>query len=136
MASTARKKEAIPFNPNVLRWAREWRGRSVDEVASKLKQPAQKILDWENKESGTAPTVTQARSLADYYERPFLEFFRNSPPPVKEPDLVPDLRRPRDAKRLNAEQARDLKSIQSWAEAQRENAIDLYNEIGEDPPSL
>jgi Zn-dependent peptidase ImmA (M78 family)/transcriptional regulator with XRE-family HTH domain len=136
MASSTQTKKPVPFNADVLKWAREWRGRSVDEVASKLKQPAQKILDWENKESGTAPTVTQARSLADYYERPFLEFFRSSPPLVKEPDLVPDLRRPRDAKRLNAEQARDLKSIQSWAEAQRENAIDLYNEIGEDPPSL
>ncbi len=136
MANSARKKEPIPFNAEVLKWAREWRGRSVEEVASKLKQPAQRIRDWEDKESEAAPTVTQARSLADFYERPFLEFFRSAPPPVKEPELVPDLRRPRDAKRLNAEQERDLKSIQSWAEAQRENAIDLYGEIGEELPSL
>jgi Zn-dependent peptidase ImmA (M78 family) len=136
MASSARKKETIPFNADVLKWAREWRGRSVDEVASKLKQPTQKILDWEDKKSGTVPTVPQARSLAEFYERPFLEFFRSAPPPVKEPELVPDLRRPRDAKRLNAEQERDLKSIQSWAEAQRENAIDLFSEIGEEPPPL
>jgi Zn-dependent peptidase ImmA (M78 family) len=136
MASSARKKEPIPFNADVLRWAREWCGRSIDEVAAKLKQPAQKIQEWENKESGVAPTVSQARSLADFYERSFLEFFRPSPPPVKEPDLVPDLRRPRDAKKLNAEQERDLKSIQSWAEAQRENALDLYDEIGESPPEI
>ncbi|MEH2554809.1 Zn-dependent peptidase ImmA (M78 family) [Bradyrhizobium algeriense] len=136
MASSARKKEPIPFNADVLKWAREWRGRSVDEVASKLKQPTQKILDWEDKKSGTAPTVPQARSLAEFYERPFLEFFRSAPPPVKEPELVPDLRRPRDAKRLNAEQERDLRSIQSWAEAQRDNAIDLFSEIGEEPPPL
>ena len=135
MAATA-KKEPIPFNAEMLRWAREWRGRSVDEVAAKLKQPAQKIQDWENKDSGVGPTVLQARALADLYDRPFLEFFRTSRPPVKEPELVPDFRRPRDAKKLNAEQARDLKTIQAWAEAQRENALDLYGEIGEDPPTL
>jgi Zn-dependent peptidase ImmA (M78 family) len=136
MATSVLKKNQIPFNADVLRWAREWRGRSVDEVATKLKQPVQKIHDWENKKSGVLPTVLQARSLADFYERPFLEFFRRSPPPVKEPDLVPDFRRPRDAKKLNAEQGRDLKSILSWAEAQRENALDLYSEIGEDAPTL
>jgi Zn-dependent peptidase ImmA (M78 family) len=134
MAAATTKKRDIPFNPDVLRWAREWRGRSIDEVATKLKQPTQKIQEWEDKESGEVPTVLQARSLADFYERQFLEFFRDSPPPVKEPGLIPDLRRPRDAKKLNAEQHRDLKTIQSWAEAQRENAIELYKEIGEDPP--
>jgi Zn-dependent peptidase ImmA (M78 family) len=136
MSAGARKKEPIPFNADILRWAREWRGRSVDEVAAKLKQPAEKIKDWENRDSGQSPTVVQARSLAEFYERPFLEFFRLSRPPIKEPQLVPDFRRPRDAKKLNAEQERDLKSIQSWAEAQRENAIDLYGEIGEHPPTL
>jgi ribosome-binding protein aMBF1 (putative translation factor) len=79
MASSARKKEPIPFNADVLRWAREWCGRSIDEVAAKLKQPAQKIQEWENKESGVAPTVSQARSLADFYERSFLEFFVRLP---------------------------------------------------------
>jgi Zn-dependent peptidase ImmA (M78 family) len=134
MASAARKKDQIPFNADVLKWAREWRGRSIDEVAAKLKQPALKIQEWETKESGAAPTVLQARTLADFYERQFLEFFREAPPPVKEPELVPDLRRPRDAKKLNAEQNRDLKTIQSWAEAQRENAVELFKEIGEEPP--
>jgi Zn-dependent peptidase ImmA (M78 family) len=136
MVSSALKKEPIPFNADILRWAREWRGRSLDEVASKLKQPVKKIQDWEDKKSGVVPTVVQARSLADFYERPFLEFFRQSPPPVKEPDLIPDFRRPRDAKKLSAEQERDLKSILSWAEAQRENVLDLFSEIGEEAPSL
>jgi Zn-dependent peptidase ImmA (M78 family) len=135
MAATA-KKEQIPFNADMLRWAREWRGRSVDEVAAKLKQPTKKIQEWENKNSGVVPTVVQARALADFYDRPFLEFFREEEPRIKEPGLVPDFRRPRDAKKLNAEQERDLKTIQSWAEAQRENALDLYSEIGEEPPRL
>src|SRR5262245_60166484 len=111
MASRALKKDRVPFNADMLRWAREWRGRSVNDVAAKLKQPVQKIRDWENEDSGVVPTVLQARSLAEFYERPFLEFFRHSPPPVKEPDLVHDFRRPRDVKRLNAEEERDLKII-------------------------
>jgi Zn-dependent peptidase ImmA (M78 family) len=136
MANTAPKKERIPFNADVLRWARVWRGRSVDEVATRLKQPVEKIQEWEDKNSDTVPTVLQARSLANFYERPFLEFFLKSIPPVKEPELVPDFRRPRDAKKLNPEQARDLKSILSWAEAHRINALDLYSEIGENAPNL
>jgi Zn-dependent peptidase ImmA (M78 family) len=134
--AVAEKKEQIPFNAEMLRWAREWRGRSVEEVAAKLKQPVQKVQAWESKNSNEKPTVLQARSLASLYERPFLEFFRETRPPVQEPKLVPDFRRPRDAKRLNAEQERDLKSIQAWAEAQRDNALDLYTEIGEEPPDL
>jgi transcriptional regulator with XRE-family HTH domain len=101
MAETA-KKEQIPFNADILRWARKWRGRSVGEVAAKLKQPVKKIQEWENKDSGVTPTVIQARALADFYDRPFLEFFRRSGPVIKEPQLVPDFRRPRDAKKLNA----------------------------------
>ena len=134
--AVAAKKDPIPFNAEMLRWAREWRGRSVEEVAAKLKQPVQKIQAWESKNSVERPTVIQARSLASLYERPFLEFFRETRPPVQEPKLVPDFRRPRDAKKLNAEQERDLKSIQAWAEAQRENALDLFIEIGEEPPEL
>ena len=136
MTTRALKKEEIPFNAEILRWAREWRGRSVDEVATKLKQSAERIKAWESPDSTERPTVSQARSLADLYERPFLEFFRATLPPVQDPKLVPDFRRPRDAKKLNAEQERDLKSIQSWVEAQRENALDLYAEIGEEPPAL
>jgi Zn-dependent peptidase ImmA (M78 family) len=136
MPNSTLKKERLPFNADVLRWARQWRGRSIEEVASKLKQPAQKIRDWEDRKSGVTPTVLQARALADFYERPFLEFFRTALPPVKEPELVPDFRRPRDAKKLSAEQERDLKSILGWGQAQRENALDLFSEIGEEPPSL
>ncbi len=66
MASAVRKRDMIPFNADVLRWAREWRGRSIDEVASKMKQPAAKIMEWEDKKSGSVPTVSQARaSYAD-----------------------------------------------------------------------
>jgi Zn-dependent peptidase ImmA (M78 family) len=131
-----KKKDKIPFNADVLRWARQWRGRTVDEVANKLNQPVQRIRDWEDGKSGVVPTVVQARRLADFYERPFLEFLRRSLPPVKEPDLVPDFRRPRDARTLNAGQERDLKSVLAWAAAQRDNAIDLYDEIGEQPPGI
>jgi Zn-dependent peptidase ImmA (M78 family) len=136
MGPSLKKREQLPFNPEVLRWARRWRGRSIGDVAAKLKQPSQRIRDWEDEKSDAVPTVLQARALADFYDRPFLEFFRTKTPQIKEPELVTDFRRPRDAKKLNPDQERELKMIQSWAEAQRENALDLYDEIGEKPPIL
>jgi hypothetical protein len=136
MASIAQKRDLVPFNADVLRWAREWRGRSIDEVAARLKQPVERVKEWEDSKSASRPTVLQARTLAGFYERPFLEFFLPSPPDVKDPQLVPDFRRPRDAKKLSPEQERDLKSIQAWAEAQRTNALDLFGEVGEQPPAL
>ena len=65
----------VPFNPAMLRWAREWRGRSVAEAAHRVGRSEAVVLEWENPEGNSAPTVRQARILADFYERPFLEFF-------------------------------------------------------------
>ncbi len=62
MAGAARKKDQIPFNADVLKWAREWRGRSIDEVASKLKQPAQKIEEWESKDSERSYSLAGANT--------------------------------------------------------------------------
>jgi len=122
--------DPIPFNPRVLRWARERRGLSVDDVAEKLNQKPEKIATWET--GVNSPTVIQARKLADIYERSFLEFFLQEPPRLKERELVPDFRAHRgidiDANDLG------LIDLQEWAEAQRDNAIDLYQEIGEPIP--
>lgn len=116
----------------MLKWAREWRGRTLEEAASRVGKSPEDIAAWETTPGG--PTVRQARSLADFYDRRFLEFFRSSPPPVQEPKLVTDFRMHRDAP--NPKETRELKIIQAWAEAQRENALDLFGEIGETPPFI
>ena len=135
----ALKKKSIPFNPEgCLRLARSGVVALSSEVADQLENDLrQKIRDWTTASDSRGATNGPSSSLlANPYERPFLEFLRRSLPSVQEPQLVPDFRRPRDAKKLSPDQERDLKSIQSWAEAQRDNALDLYTEIGEDPPTL
>ncbi|MGO7226716.1 helix-turn-helix domain-containing protein [Rhizobium leguminosarum bv. viciae] len=132
MATSARKKAAIPYNPDVLRWARERRGISIEDVAEKLKQAPERISAWES--ASDAPTVIQARKLAEIYERSFLEFFLKSPPQLKEPELVPDFRAHRGID-IDADD-RGLLDLQEWAEAQRENALDLFHEVGEQIPQF
>lgn len=121
----------------MLRWAREWRRRSVEDTAKRLKTKPETIRAWENG-VGT-PSVRQGRALARFYDRAFLEFFLEQAPQISEPAAVPDFRLRRDAKapeQDRPEQDRDVTSIQSWAEAMRANALDLYEQIGGAPPAL
>lgn len=122
----------LPFNPSVLRWAREWRGRTVEEAAKKLNLDPDKVLAWE--QGDAVPTVRQGRILADFYERPFLEFFLSRKPNVKVSELLPDFRLHRDAPDPQGD--REVRAIQDWAEGMRHNALDLYSLLGEAPPKL
>lgn len=122
----------LPFNGAMLRWAREWRGREIGEAAQRANTSPEKIEAWE---AGDAvPTVRQARILADYYERPFLEFFLRAPPNVAKSDLVPDFRLHRDA--ADPKGDRELQAIQSWAEEKRLNALDLFEAVREPVPTV
>jgi Zn-dependent peptidase ImmA (M78 family) len=124
----------------MLRWAREWRGRTLEEAARRVQKTTADIEAWERPEEeqpeqgeASRPTVRQARELAELYDRSFLEFFRETPPPISRPELVPDFRvhRPPDARDI-----RELEIIQAWAEEKRTNALDLYGELGEDIPRV
>lgn len=131
MAAAAKRERPI-YNPVVLRWARERRGLEVEFVAEKLHQSADRIRAWEN--ASEVPTVNQARMLADLYERAFVEFFLDHPPDVKESALVPDFRSHRGV--VVPREVVALKDIQYWAQAQRENALDLFDEVGDEVPSF
>lgn len=122
----------LPFNGAVLRWAREWRGRSVEAAARKAGTSAEKVLAWEAGEA--SPSVRQARLLAEFYERAFLEFFLKEPPQPTQSKLVPDFRLYRDAADPRGD--RELQAIQSWAEEKRLNALDLFDAIREPVPQL
>ena len=92
-------------------------------AAKKAGVSTEKIIAWE---SGTDwPTVRQARILAHEYDRPFLEFFSSKIPDIGVSKLVPDFRLHRDAPA--PEESRSLLEIQSWAETQRLNLIDLFD---------
>lgn len=138
MASRTAKKERPQFNPTMLRWAREWRGRTLEEAANKVSKTADEIAAWEAQDRPSeikGPTVKQARDLADLYDRSFLEFFRDEPPVLSESELVPDYRMQRGVE-TDATDIRELKAIQTWAEEMRTNALDLYDELREPVPEV
>jgi Zn-dependent peptidase ImmA (M78 family)/DNA-binding XRE family transcriptional regulator len=116
----------------MIRWAREWRGRTIDEAAAKLDVDPQVIRDWEADRA--KPTVGQARKLAKFYDRQFLEFFYENKPEIVEPALPPDYRLHRGVPEPKA--SRELLEIRRWAELQRVNALDLYESLQEPPPSF
>ena len=128
--NTVARNEKAPVNPAMLAWAREQSGKTLEEVAANAK--FKKIGSWERLES--LPTVNQARDLASFYNRSFLEFFRTQPPVLKQSEHIPDFRMIRGAPDPHEQPA--LKSIQQWAEAQRENALDLLSELGEQPKEI
>lgn len=122
----------LPYNGKMLEWARSWRGRSSEEAAERVKVKPEKIVAWE---AGDAiPSVRQARVLADYYGRAFLEFFYEKPPVIIESKLIPDFRLHRGA--ADPRQYREILVIQHWAEAQRQNALELFSDLGETAPIL
>jgi transcriptional regulator with XRE-family HTH domain len=90
MITKSIERPKVPFNSEVLRWAREWRQRSIDDAAKKVGARPEQIKAWESGEA--VPTVRQARILADFYDRAFLEFFLPEPPDVPEPRILPDFR--------------------------------------------
>jgi len=69
----------VGIQPNILRWARESIGLSLDEVAIRLKRPIDEVEAWELGE--VAPSYPQLEKLAyQIYKRPLAVFFLPNPP--------------------------------------------------------
>lgn len=79
--------ELIPVNPDILKWARETAGLSVDDVVRKLKRKritAETVLSWENGEG--SPSYPQLERIAyKIYKRPLALFFFPEPPQEETP---------------------------------------------------
>lgn len=118
----------LPFNAEVLRWAREQAGIAYEVAAKRINKSPEDIRHWE--EGQGQPSLRQARALAVLYDRPFLEFFLPAPPTLPEPAALADFRT-RAGRSLSASNA--LTKIQLWAEQARNNALDLYDLLGEEP---
>ncbi|MCY4362886.1 MAG: XRE family transcriptional regulator [Gammaproteobacteria bacterium] len=131
---TASRSEPLPFNPEVLRWARERIGIPIETAAKRIHTSIERLIDWENPEATRRPTVKQGRKLAALYERPFLEFFASEIPNVLPVQLVPDFRFHR-VPPFEIELIA-LRKIQRWAEEQRLNALDLFEIMGDITPKF
>ncbi len=75
------------INPDILKWARERSGYTIEGIAAFLKKDASIINDWESGEC--APTYIQLEKLADKYKRPIALFFFPEPP--DEPNIAENL---------------------------------------------
>lgn len=120
----------LPYNGAMMEWARNWRGRTLEEAAHKIGVSADRVRSWEVGED--KPTVAMARKLADFYGRSFMEFFYDEKPEIVESGLLPDYRLHKDADDPRAN--REILEIQHWAELQRVNALELYEDINEEVP--
>jgi len=68
--------EQLPVNPELLTWARERAGQSVEEAAQRFRR----WTDWEVGRS--SPTYPQLEQLAEMFKVPIAVFFFPAPPDV------------------------------------------------------
>ena len=101
----------VHVNPEILVWARQTSGLSVEEAASKLSLSTSAKSSAEDKllalESGQAlPTRNQLSSFANVYKRPLLTFYLEGPPKIgrrgQDFRQSPDSRSARDNGMLDA----------------------------------
>lgn len=118
--------------PSVLVWARETSGYTLEQAAARISakfSPA-RLRSWE--ESEDRPTIAQLRKLSEIYKRPLAVFYLPGPPrdfPVphdfrRHPDLGPPTYSPR------------LRVELRLAQERRQVAINLYEELDEEPPQF
>ena len=72
------------INPDIVRWARERSGYTLNEIAKSFKKDVATISNWES--GAAAPTYVQLEKLADKYKRPVALFFFPEPP--QEPNFA------------------------------------------------
>lgn len=88
-------------NPEILTWARETAGLSLENAATKLglggkrMSGSEALAAYENGER--APSQSQLMKMAKHYHRPFITFFRSMPP--RNASMGEDFRRLPEAKR-------------------------------------
>jgi Zn-dependent peptidase ImmA (M78 family)/transcriptional regulator with XRE-family HTH domain len=119
--------ELAPATPEVLKWARESIGVSLEDAARRAAVSTERIEAWERGDA--EPTVAKLRSLAKLYQRPLAVFFLAEPPE--------DFDAMRDFRRLPGIEdhawSRPLHKVFRRALEQQEIAIELLELEGEEP---
>ncbi len=120
------------LRPAVMRWAREWRGLTIDETAEKLSVKPSQVVAWEN--ALEQPTLIQARMLAKACKRPFVEFFADEPPKLQGARHIEDFR---SSRRSVVDVAHpDFRDLLIWVDGRRSDAIYLHEDLRGNPPKL
>ena len=118
------------INPELLVWAREDVGLTVEAAAKKIPVKQERLVAWESGE--LRPTIKQLRKLAQAYKRPLAVFYLPGPPKK--------FQAMRDFRRLPGEvagiESPALRLEIRRARFRREIALELYRELGEEPPTF
>jgi Zn-dependent peptidase ImmA (M78 family) len=115
--------------PEILIWARESAGFTLEEVESA--SGLSKIREWE-KSGDVQPTINQLRTLARKYKRPLAVFYLQERP--TDFQVISDLRRlPGEGmRRISPQLHLQIRAAQE----RREIALDLLEEVGDEVPEL
>ena len=119
--------------PEMLRWAREQAGCSLEQAGKAASKDAAAIAAWESPESGQLPTVRQAQKLAHAYRVPFALFYLDRPTPALEYEAVPEFRRLDPDLGIIRPQSRQLRWMIRQAQQRQAFAIELLEDEGEPP---
>ncbi|MHA2611537.1 MAG: helix-turn-helix domain-containing protein [bacterium JZ-2024 1] len=116
----------VKINPQIIKWARETSGFSIDEVSKKLKISEE---NFKKIESGSKlPTFRQLEYLARCFRRPVAIFFLPEPP--DEPSLTSSFRiLPKSESKFS----KDLLFAIRKARYYQSISNDLMNDLGIDP---
>lgn len=68
----------LKVNPQIMTWARDERGYSLEDAASKLSKPVEKLKEWES--SGEPITFSELKTVANTYKRQISVFFLKEVP--------------------------------------------------------
>lgn len=116
--------------PDLLIWARESAGFTVEEAAKKAQVKPETLARWERDEA--RPSITQLRKLANIYKRPLAVFYLPEAPRTF--DAMHDFRRlPGE---VAGKQSPELRRAIRQARLRRQVALDLYKELEGDPPDF
>lgn len=125
----ARSPEAL-VEPEILAWARDSAGLSIEEAARSLQTNPERIAAWEHGDA--RPSMAQLRKMALTYKRLLSDFYLPAPP--REEAL------PHDFRRLPGEVAfrysRALRYQLRQARQRRMLALDLVDELELEVPTF
>ncbi len=126
----AMAKRAALINPEVLRWARESSGLSVDDAAKKATVKPEKLTAWEAGDD--RPSIPQLRKLARVYRRPIALFYLSKPPRMFKP--MHDYRRLPGI--VADHETYALRMEMRYARERREIALELLRDLAIEPPGF
>ena len=120
----------VVVTPQLISWARHESGFAVEQVAKRLGVKPERVEAWEKAER--SPTMRQAEELAKFFHRPLSVFFMPKPPELK--PLAADYRRLPGV--VTGHESPQLRLALRQMLLRRENALNLFGEVGEPIPEF